>query len=1850
MMRRCCVALALGWLAGPAWNAAAQSKPPEYATYGTQRQVDKPAAVGDPVSAASGASSWRKTLVPLGGPMDLDFSIHYRTDPNATYLRSPGDFPPGFYFDNSGPFLNAWTWQPAPLLLGNSWYDMTLLLEDGGQVCFATNGVGEFVFTAILGISGGVDRNYQLKKMDNWFYFCDPTRGRVTMFQLPDGTGTRFHRPETVTDRNGNRLTYTYLTKFECNPRSIADDAGRALYFRYEYYQNEYIWEPRFAAVTDHVGRAWTFLYDENASDNGGRITLRGVVEPGSRTNTFLYRPNNFNYSVDNLARHLSLMVSVVDPLGHAAFSNEYAVSSLGAAYPHVRCVAQTDACGNRTTLAMTTELGRCIGDVTNPDGSTNRFVHDSHHDLPPYRITDGAGQTMVFERNIAGHFRSAKDRAGATTRFAYDPACRRLTSVTNALGEATVIVWETVEQSFTNPATNHTVSFSFDQIVRIEHPDGTSEQFAYDGQGNVTARTDRAGAVWRTVRDARGRPVQSLRPGGGAVTRTYAANGLLLAVTDSDGFAETYGYDPLFRLASVTNAVGGVRRYVYDEAGRLARITDELGQETTLTYDANGNPTSVVDPAGYVLSREYDVMGRLARVLDAAGMLETRTYDEMGRLAMSATQAATNVFGYHANGWPTNAATGVRAWTWRHDADGRITNAVAPDSGVMTIARDALGRPVAVADPLGKATVIAYDADGRIAAVTNPQGAKTCYAYDGAGRPRAVTNALGDVATREYDADGNLVAATDPDGHATRWSYTPMGRLEAVTNALGETRRFAYDAVGRLAAVTHADGTATTYEYDAAGRMAALADEATNVWRFARDARGAVVAVTNPAGGATAWTYNPDGTLRTVTDGETGLASNRYDAARRLVETTLPGGSSAQWSYNEHGETTAFTDPSGATTRYAYDAAGRLAAVTDALGQAAAFTYDRAGRLTNAVDRTGAGTRYAYDAVGHLVAATDATGVCRAWTRDLLGRATNITVGTSTWTFAYNAVGAATQIVAPSGRATIHLRDALGRIAQTVDPLGRTNAVAHDPRGRIAATTDPAGRDTHYAYDPCGRLAGTTLPDDSGFACRYDALGNLDRLTDANGNAWNFAWSHMGRLLGHTDPLGRATTYTNDARGDLSGIAFPTGDRLDLERDANGRIVRANHSAGPDLTFHRDALGRLTNAPGFALAYDAEGRITAAESDGVAFGATYDAAGRLATATYADGALAVTYTYAVGPDGDGRLTRASDSLTGTQIDFAYDADGRLATVSLPNGETIVHTWDDADRLTRLQSGDHVDAQLTYDLAGQVAQTVLTAPLPATGGLGTATQALTVDAAAQIASAGFAHDGRGRVTQIPAPWHAGGAALAWDGASRLVGCNDAGYTYDGLGNLQTRTEGGVIHRFFHHPAIGGAPLVAERAAATGAFQRYYVWTPGGRLLYLIDAANGNAVRFHHFDPGGNTLALTDMNRAVTDAWAYDPYGRILARTGSSPQPFTFCGAWGVRQDGADGLYQMRARWYHARLARFLSPEPIWPQLGEPKALNPYQYAGADPIRFADPSGRSLFNNLTIYDQSVWDWAEAGYWEDVERMFPPAAIPASPELRRDLHQWRVDLGRFELGHERPGPDASVKLAKILIAWGMGQMKIRADFWGWNVWGKDAPFFTAYDLARGIPPDKWQAPPKPPAENPRLSTVSDVVAKNLAHQFRPLQNQQQSAAWFAPPPDPAPENYQGDNGPPPAADPPRYTLPDSVFKAPPRRPIRDPLEFILDKLFGPQAILDYAAQQRAQEETERNAAVQPPPALPPLLSPMQELNNRLDAALRQAASRTQAGDFEGAREALQDARNLEKERDQELFRRIRTLGGR
>jgi RHS repeat-associated protein len=79
---------------------------------------------------------------------------------------------------------------------------------------------------------------------------------------------------------------------------------------------------------------------------------------------------------------------------------------------------------------------------------------------------------------------------------------------------------------------------------------------------------------------------------------------------------------------------------------------------------------------------------------------------------------------------------------------------------------------------------------------------------------------------------------------------------------------------------------------------------------------------------------------------------------------------------------------------------------------------------------------------------------------------------------------------------------------------------------------------------------------------------------------------------------------------------------------------------------------------------------------------------------------------------------------------------------------------------------------------------------------------------------------------------------------------------------------------------------------------------------------------------------------------YTPFGK---RRGGDDLPFTDRGFLGEIEDASTGLTYLSARYYDPAIAKFISPDPVFNPL-IPASLNPYAYAGDDPIGQSDPNG------------------------------------------------------------------------------------------------------------------------------------------------------------------------------------------------------------------------------------------------------------------------------------------------------------
>jgi RHS repeat-associated protein len=104
---------------------------------------------------------------------------------------------------------------------------------------------------------------------------------------------------------------------------------------------------------------------------------------------------------------------------------------------------------------------------------------------------------------------------------------------------------------------------------------------------------------------------------------------------------------------------------------------------------------------------------------------------------------------------------------------------------------------------------------------------------------------------------------------------------------------------------------------------------------------------------------------------------------------------------------------------------------------------------------------------------------------------------------------------------------------------------------------------------------------------------------------------------------------------------------------------------------------------------------------------------------------------------------------------------------------------------------------------------------------------------------------------------------------------------------------------------------------------------------------GSDVKYFLTDHLGSTNGLSDASGNIASAASYDSFGNASGNLSTRYQ-FT-----GREYDNFTGLHYYRARFYDARIGRFISEDPIGLAGGD---INLYGYVWNSPNAFTDPSG------------------------------------------------------------------------------------------------------------------------------------------------------------------------------------------------------------------------------------------------------------------------------------------------------------
>jgi RHS repeat-associated protein len=908
------------------------------------------------------------------------------------------------------------------------------------------------------------------------------------------------------------------------------------------------------------------------------------------------------------------------------------------------------------------------------------------------------------------------------------------------------------------------------------------------------------------------------------------------------------------------------------------------------------------------------------------------------------------------------------------------------PDSTKVVF--DNTGRMIQVLDPFGNATTVMYDGSGRVSQVKDPLNIPFTLAY-GTNGLSSIQESMGRVTNVTVDASRRLTAVTDPDGIGTGYGYDASLRLNSVIDRRSATTVFGYDAQsGKLGTVTapavpvYQRGTISPVTILAAWQKLGVPYVATSGAPFTAPRADTVKAtVTEPGGAVSRFTVNGFGqpvlTLKPLGDtlGVTYTANGQPTIVRRSgyasteADTTL---------YNTSGLPT-YTRPAGLpATNIRYAAYGQADSTWGTDEPGVRRFIGLKGRLDSM--RVG-GTvlqRVFYNARGQVDSAKDGNNV-RSVKNTRGGTNGNLSQseypGSRLVTYTYDSYGRPTSIARP-GLATetpywsvINRKDSVknGFDAQAVkfgydqvfmtsvtDPKGQVYGFGYNALGWLTARTDPAGGTDSVEYNVDGDATRRRNRRALAILSVYDSLhrissgvgdlsftwtyANHGRIVTASGGGVStetaflnvfgspdsvktvMAGQTFWRRYGYTQSgkldsvdvsgagitfLGRKYLY-NATKGILTGIRL-NGAATSFTPNNNLQVISSLFSGGDIQNRQYNTLHRLMQVSS-----------TSAYTSWTQRDVGFDDADRVSQQLFGGGNTGELYDY----DGLGRLKNRSSGYYDPLPPWCSDPDNGVGC--FPRNTWVTTT---TETFTYDPAGNRTDRGGTYLTGNRV--TVF-------DGCN-----YTTDSDGNVISrtGGSCSRGTGTLT-----WHAEGLL-----ATVITGGATTALKYDAAGRLVRKDLNGAPQSHF---LWEGSHLLAELDGNGTVKRAEYSYYPGFDRLHALII--GSTLYYAHADAIGNVIALTDVSQNVKRSYAFDMWGTLV--NGTDYLPFNAYDR--ARWKGALllipelNLYYMRSRWYEGGTGRFLSEDP----LGIAGGMNPYAYAGNDPVNHGDPTGLLLLGD------------------------------------------------------------------------------------------------------------------------------------------------------------------------------------------------------------------------------------------------------------------------------------------------------
>lgn len=755
-------------------------------------------------------------------------------------------------------------------------------------------------------------------------------------------------QPVIITQKDGSKTFVGYDDRG--NIKSIVDAMGNKNSYKYDELN-------RVIEAADGNGNKTSFLYDkenricESINALGDRRSYK-YNQSGKLVLVVDYDNYNLKLNYDNSNR-------INKYENKEGFSTSYSYDVMGNVKEEVfpngtkhtysydrlnRMIKFRDEMDNTTRYEYDAN-GNCTK-IIESDGAITSYSYDKLNRILMVEKPDGI--TTSYEYNIQGQVAKVIYSGDLTEEMEYDSEGKCIKQK-DIYGNITTYIYNTMGMmSLILDGAERKTAFSYypgGWLKMVNYPDGTYEEFFYDGNGNIIKKSNQEGYDLLYSYDSLDRIVKISSNIGEKIEYEYDAVGNLTIVKDGNGNVRKYSYSPNGEISEVEDAEGNRSIYSYDCMGNLISVEQkDLQTEELMKLK---EISQINERQRHITFYERDAAGQLVSIRDAMGNKESYFYDNKGRMIRKVdkdTYETQYSYDYSGNIKRINYADG-REVEYEYNSLRQLIQ-IKDWLGITNIESDEYGRVIKVTDHNGNSVGYKYGSMGETKEIIYPDGDKAEYKYDACLRLQSIRMKNEELKYR-YNENGNLEEKTFPGGIKVYYQYDKSGKISKISSkdhiGVLDELSYTYDSVGnKISVLKNRRGIASLngyyqYHYSKMNQLTEVEKDGKKIRKYCYDGFG--------------------NRIKTEVEGK--ISEYKYNCLNQVV--SMKGDENKQYYYDKRGNLTSIFKDGKKIQNYEFDASNRISYFSNSEQRSINYIYNGLGQRVGKRINTGGGKNGIY-------------------------------------------------------------------------------------------------------------------------------------------------------------------------------------------------------------------------------------------------------------------------------------------------------------------------------------------------------------------------------------------------------------------------------------------------------------------------------------------------------------------------------------------------------------------------------------------------------------------------------------------------------------------------------------------------------------------------------------------------------------------------------------------------------------------------------------------------------------------------------------------------------------------------